>query len=115
MIRTVVAALALAALGLIVTACEQDPLGRSGAQLRAEQAACDSRGGAWGPGGITGGPMCFTRPADAGQACTRDSDCSSYCLANDGRLGGSCAAVSPLFGCFVMLDDAGRKVELCAD
>jgi hypothetical protein len=46
-----------------------------------------------------------------GKACTRQSQCEGYCLARSG----TCAPITPMFGCNDILQDDGREVTLCLD
>ncbi|MGP3697514.1 hypothetical protein [Rhodobacter sp. NSM] len=54
---------------------------------------------------------CVRTPRDAGKRCTRESDCSSRCLARSQ----TCAPFDPLLGCNDILDDQGRRITLCLD
>jgi hypothetical protein len=54
---------------------------------------------------------CVTLTRDGGKACTRQSQCEGYCLARSG----TCAPITPMFGCNDILQDDGREVTLCLD
>lgn len=80
--------------------------------VETQKTACEARGGTFQPGGLGGFMTCFETPKDAGQRCTKSTDCSTgACLARSQ----SCAPISPLFGCNEMLDAEGRRVSLCVD
>lgn len=80
----------------------------------AERAACAASGGVVG-GGLSG-ESCLTRNSDAGQSCSRASDCQGECVTTaPDTPGGMCAEVSPLFGCYTSLDDNGEPSTLCVD
>ena len=49
--------------------------------------------------------------AICGKACATAADCSGVCFA-DTR---TCSPVTPLFGCFDYLDEAGKTVGICID
>ena len=103
--------LILAALAL--AACQTDaPVGPAGDVLSgAETVECGNQGGTVGRGGMLGSEICFMPTPDAGKVCVTALDCSGRCMA-DTR---TCSAVTPQFGCFEFLDDAGQKVGLCVD
>ena len=90
-----------------------DPFGRTTAQIEAERAACVAAGGTFRPAGLLAALTCIKPTADAGKTCIRESDCEGFCLAD--TTPAVCAPVTPTFGCFLMLDAAGEKIELCAD
>ena len=73
---------------------------------------------------------CIRPLADGGKVCSRKSDCLGYCLVDlpltsdkigpsprsDKATPGRCQSEDrPLFGCFTLLDDQGRLVEVCVD
>jgi hypothetical protein len=113
-----------------------DPQGRAPAQLGDQRANCEAAGGQLVESGLVG-LTCVTPTSDAGQACTRDSDCEDLCLADAapsdtgpadaaGLLDqlaadtqpprtGSCAPQSPTFGCHSIFRDDGEIVEICID
>lgn len=108
----------LAVLALIaVPACQptaETPTGAlsSVSQVEQQRLACEARGGRWGSGGLAGFMTCFETPRDAGKSCKRSTDCSTnLCLARSG----TCAPITPLFGCNETLDGEGRRVSLCVD
>ncbi len=105
-----VAALALAA---CVEAPPTGPQGElPGKPLgKAERAECLMQGGTVGRGGLLPDEVCFLPQPDAGKACTKKTDCIGQCPADDG----TCAPVTPMFGCFEYLDEAGKKVGICID
>ncbi len=62
-------------------------------------------------GGGTVTRSCVKPTRDAGDRCERGSQCDGECLARSG----TCAPVTPLFGCNEILQDDGRRVTLCID
>ena len=103
---------ALAALAL--AACQQEdgdlpPVGA--AAVEAARIDCERRGGSFAPGGVSGGLTCFTTPPDAGRQCQTSDDCTGACLARSG----TCAPITPLFGCHEILDAAGVRSRICID
>jgi hypothetical protein len=76
-----------------------------------QETACLKKGGSWGKAGKTGGKTCFMQTRDSGKSCQRESDCEAFCLARSG----TCAPVSPMFGCNEILQDNGVMVTLCID
>lgn len=74
-----------------------------------EDAACVQDGGRWGKAGDTGAMACFYPMKDAGKTCSKESDCSSQCLARSR----SCAPFWPMFGCTDVLQNDGAAVQLC--
>ena len=79
--------------------------------VEAQRAACETDGGTFGTGGITGALVCYRPTSDAGKACSASTDCTTECLARSR----TCAPVEPLFGCNDILDALGRTVTLCRD
>ncbi|AVW91726.1 hypothetical protein [Celeribacter baekdonensis] len=79
---------------------------------RAQKTACETRGGAFKPGGASGALACFVTPKDAGKSCSKSTECSTgNCLARSQ----TCSPIEPLFGCNELLDTEGRRVTLCVD
>lgn len=76
-----------------------------------EQRSCERGGGRWMRAGETGLMTCLRSTRDAGRQCRRSSDCQGDCLARSG----TCAPVTPLFGCHEILQDNGARVTLCRD
>ena len=100
---------------IAVAGCQQDPFGRSGAELRTEEQQCMAEGGDFRQGGLSGAKMCFLQTKDSGKSCQRSTDCESLCLISEDTGKGQCAAEKPLFGCFDMLDENGERIALCID
>lgn len=73
--------------------------------------ACEKRGGSFVSTGKSGAMTCQTATRDGGKQCRRESDCDGLCLARSG----TCAPVKPMLGCQAILQDDGRRVELCID
>jgi hypothetical protein len=74
-----------------------------------EEAACVQDGGRWGKAGDTGAMACFQPMKDSGKTCSKESDCSSQCLARSR----SCAPFWPMFGCTDIIQNDGAVVQLC--
>jgi hypothetical protein len=79
------------------------------ALLTPEALACQRRGGQWARIGEGNARSCLRRTRDAGKRCDADRDCQGVCLARSG----TCAPVDPLFGCNEVLQDDGRRMNLC--
>lgn len=101
-----------------LAACQTEPeapdYGLQGFNPNAEEQqreVCLKSGGDFRAAGLGARMICFTTPRDAGQACTKATDCDSACLARSR----TCAPVQPLIGCNAILDNAGREVTLCVD
>ena len=112
MIRAGILTLAIATLNSCLPTAEPEVLAPVG--VAAEDAArmqCEARGGRFAPGGASGAMTCFTTPPDAGKSCQSAQYCSTHCLARSG----TCAPVSPLFGCNEILTRLGARVTLCID
>jgi hypothetical protein len=75
----------------------------------AEQIKCEKQGGSWSRIGKTKARTCVQRTRDAGKQCKRDRDCDGVCLARSG----TCAPVTPLFGCNEVVQDDGRRMTQC--
>lgn len=73
--------------------------------------ACEKRGGNFVALGRSGAMICQLPTRDGGKQCRRESDCDGVCLARSG----TCAPVKPLLGCQAILQDDGRRVQLCID
>lgn len=105
--------LALLALLFVASCQETDPYAPI-VLTDAERAACEASGGVVG-GGLAG-ESCLTRNPDAGQSCSRSTDCAGECVVTSAdATGGMCSEVSPLFGCYTSLDETGAPVSLCVD
>lgn len=57
------------------------------------------------------GPTCAKPTPDAGNACTKASDCAGACLAETM----TCSTMTPMFGCYAVVMEDGQKVGLCVD
>ena len=75
------------------------------------QIACEKRGGNFVSAGRSGAMTCQMPTRDGGKQCQRESDCDGVCLARSN----TCAPLKPLLGCQAILQDDGRRVELCID
>jgi hypothetical protein len=75
------------------------------------QLACEAKGGRFVALPSSGAMTCQFVTRDGGKQCRRESDCDGVCLARSN----SCAPIKPLLGCQDILQDDGRRVELCID
>lgn len=71
--------------------------------------ACLEQGGTM----VTGmaGPTCAKPTPDAGKSCRKAGDCSGFCLGETM----TCSTVTPMFGCYEVVTEAGQKAMLCVD
>lgn len=76
-----------------------------------QERACRDDGGIWGKAGRLNAMACFQQPKDGGTSCSKQSDCTTQCLARSR----TCAPVWPIFGCSEVLQGDGRMVTLCLD
>jgi hypothetical protein len=76
-----------------------------------EQIKCEKQGDSWSRIGDSQARACVRRTRDSGKQCRRDKDCDGVCLARSG----TCAPVTPLFGCNEVLQDDGRRMTQCLD
>ena len=106
----VLAAVLIAATGCRPVAGERlEPVGE--ARMDLEHKACLKEGGQFLRLGKANTFFCEVTPRDAGQSCSRASDCESACLARSR----TCAPVKPLFGCNEVLTESGEAARLCVD
>lgn len=78
--------------------------------LAQQRAACAREGGRLQT--LVGGLVACIRPTrDAGRACTGASDCEGLCLARSG----TCAPITPLYGCHEVLLAPGSRVTQCLE
>lgn len=105
------AALFLAAMTLsaCLEAGESAPAGES--RVAAQEAACLADGGRWDTAGASQLMICYRPTRDAGEACTRASDCQGYCLARSR----TCAPVTPLYGCNDVFGVTGMPSTVCLE
>ncbi|MGQ0565535.1 MAG: hypothetical protein ACT4OK_10745 [Gemmobacter sp.] len=73
--------------------------------------ACQRRGGRYIKTGSGDLRACVKETGDGGKQCRRETDCVGSCLARSG----TCAPVTPLFGCNEIFQADGRRVTLCLD
>ena len=106
------------ALTLPLLACvpADEPVGPSETPTAAERAECEAAGGRIGPGGLLPWTCLFDHD-DAGKVCTSSDDCEGACIAEEaGATQGTCAGVSPVFGCRAIFMEPGEPaVMLCID
>ncbi len=81
------------------------------APLSPEARACQRQGGTWIRAGVAGLMTCQRQTGEGLKSCRRASDCAGECLARSG----TCAPVTPLFGCNEVLDGLGRRVSQCVN
>lgn len=77
----------------------------------AQQLLCAKARGQWLSAGETGAFYCATLTRDSGRQCRKKGDCQGQCLARSG----TCAPITPLYGCNDVLEKDGREVTLCID
>jgi hypothetical protein len=82
---------------------------------QADQDACTARGGVIAIAGIMGGQFCAEPLPDAGQSCTRASDCTGMCIAGAMDGTATCQTHANPFGCHSFLDENGDVQTICAD
>lgn len=78
--------------------------------LAAERLACQRQGGTLQPraGGLL---ACVRSTRDAGRACAAADQCQGDCLARSG----TCAPLTPLYGCHEVLLAGGARVTQCLE
>lgn len=76
-----------------------------------QEAACRASGGQWSQAGSSIVFACVRPTKDAGKACSKESDCSSQCLARSR----SCAPIWPIFGCTEVIQNNGIVANLCLE
>lgn len=75
----------------------------------AEQAACLARGGMYQRVGQSDVRACIFATQDAGRSCTSSAACEGMCLARSG----TCAPVTPLYGCHEIVQNNGLRTTQC--
>lgn len=97
---------------LLLAACQSEAdEGSPGGQAGGGGLSCAAQGGTVSRAPLSGQEICIRPTPDAGQSCTRKSDCAGFCLAETR----SCAPVTPMFGCFGVLTEDGTEATLCVD
>jgi hypothetical protein len=77
-----------------------------------EALACVRKGGRYlTVGGSSIARACVRPTRDGGDRCERGTQCDGECLARTG----TCAPVTPLFGCTEVFQDNGNRVTLCIE
>ncbi len=79
--------------------------------LSPEAAKCAKTGGTWAGVGKSGAKACVRPTRDAGKSCTKQTQCEGFCLARSG----TCAPITPMFGCNDIFQADGRRVTLCIE
>jgi hypothetical protein len=77
----------------------------------AGQVLCEKSRGQWVGAGETGAFYCASLTRDGGKQCSKKTQCQGVCLARSG----TCAPITPLYGCNDVLEKDGRQVTLCID
>lgn len=95
---------------MAATGTDADTPAEEAAPRSPAQVACERGGGIWTrtPNGSAG---CVRYTRDGGRECRRAGDCEGECLARSG----TCAPIRPLFGCNDILDDTGRRMNVCLE
>ncbi|MEZ5912412.1 MAG: hypothetical protein R3D84_09480 [Paracoccaceae bacterium] len=76
--------------------------------VAAMRTACEADGGSFQP--TSNGTMaCVRFTRDGGKQCDRASQCQGDCLARSG----TCAPITPLFGCQEIFQDDGTRITEC--
>lgn len=78
--------------------------------LPPEALACAKKGDKWLSSG-NGTMSCVHFTKDSGKTCSKQSQCEGYCLARSG----TCAPVTPMFGCNEILQNDGVRSTICLD
>lgn len=76
-----------------------------------QQLACERKRGTWAKVGRGELRACVYPTRDGGKSCRRESDCQDQCLARSG----TCAPITPLFGCNEVFQENGARVTLCIE
>lgn len=76
-----------------------------------EALACQRKGGEYRGTGVGTLKACVRATGEGTKRCTKQTDCKGLCLARSG----TCAPVTPLFGCNDILQADGRRATLCVD
>ena len=116
----------LAAVALALCGCVATPMDDGGASTppdgehgysQATAAECAVTGGTYARRGLLGQYSCAVPFADAGEVCTKASDCIGQCRVENGEAtSGTCQATNDPFGCYSYLDEAsGKPVSICVD
>ncbi|MDF1801939.1 hypothetical protein [Thalassovita sp.] len=102
----------LIALGFVALAgCLPPETAPQPTQVPTQKSACVAQGGTYGRGGLSRREICIMPTPDGGQSCSTSTQCSGTCLAQTR----SCSKVTPMFGCYSILDSTGKEVSLCVD
>lgn len=107
--RALLIVLALALAGCQTAPDAPEPVGAARVEL--ERLKCEKGGGIYGAASATGAFACIRQTRDAGKQCHKESDCEGRCLARSG----TCAPLTPLFGCNEILTRDGKRMTLCID
>ncbi|MCA2010496.1 hypothetical protein LCM17_03285 [Cereibacter sphaeroides] len=77
----------------------------------AARAQCEAAGGMVMTAGLSGHEFCAARNSDAGQSCSRATDCDGYCEAETRQ----CSTYQSPFGCYAFLNADGERIDICVD
>lgn len=119
---TILRAIAALSLALLAACTPEEPAGTNSAVMPTESSilapmtqverAARLAGGGWVErNGLANAEVCFKPTPDAGKSCSKASDCSTFCNAESR----TCAPLTPQFGCFQILNDAGQPTGICID
>lgn len=100
------------ACALVLAACVPEG-GDAFTPTAGERADCSTQGGTLIETG-TSPWRCVLDTPDAGQTCTRATDCAGACIASDGG-GGICGRLGEPVGCVDLLDETGQRATFCID
>ena len=80
----------------------------------AEQAACTQSGGFYMFDPLYNIFVCVPETGDAGQLCTKSTQCEGWCELQFNDAPAQCSAVAEFFrGCLDFLDNTGEPATLC--
>tara|TARA_X000001316_G_scaffold6537_1_gene1601 strand:+ start:1621 stop:2190 length:570 start_codon:yes stop_codon:yes gene_type:complete len=88
-----------------------------------ERASCEAAGGTVARDGLLGWEQCIQRFADAGKACSDNSDCLGQCRltssadmpGQDVKVTGTCQVTDTPFGCYATVEHGRATPMLCVD
>ena len=75
------------------------------------RAQCEAAGGMVMEAGLSGNEFCAARNPDAGQSCSRGTECQGYCDAETRQ----CSTYQSPFGCYAFLNADGERIDICVD
>jgi hypothetical protein len=113
----ILALTAVAALLLSACAPTAEPAAPSAQTLTAQ---CSAKGGRMQPVGKAQIPTCVVPYADAGKACTDNSQCEGACILEgnleaQGEVTGQCQKTNRQFGCYAKVVNGKATGAICVD